>query len=228
MFWMLLLTTSIVAVENANAQTAVAMPHSVQQDTSAIAMTMDAKTTAIMAVLQKITACNAKSKFYRPGTAGADASGCVTPPAPPATPVDPSLAAILKCNLSQKFYRPTATGADASGCVASPAGPVDPNLNAVLKCNAAQKFYDPLDASADSKGCVSTPDAAYYFASCSRDVTIGIIVPDSVLTPAGAWPSGFSANYSVVQSAGDIPRGRYKAMGYCKAGGATLWRKVDD
>jgi len=50
-------------------------------DTHAIAQMMDAKNNAVMAVLQKLTTCNAKGTFYRPTESGADSDGCVSPSA---------------------------------------------------------------------------------------------------------------------------------------------------
>lgn len=99
-----------------HAQELAAGANSVQQDTSAIAMALDAKNTAILAILQKLTVCNAGGKFYRPSTAGADAQGCVAPSAAS----DPDVAKLLVCNASQALYDPLDPKATAQGCVALP------------------------------------------------------------------------------------------------------------
>jgi hypothetical protein len=76
------LTASLVAglsvAPLVNAQEAAAAGDMVRTDTNAIAIQMDAKNTAMMAVLQKLTTCNALGSFYRPGQPGADANGCVS------------------------------------------------------------------------------------------------------------------------------------------------------
>lgn len=68
----LLLTSSVLTAQEASVGL-----DTVQADTQAIAMQMDAKNAAVLAVLQKLTTCNAAGAFYRPDAAGADpTTGC--------------------------------------------------------------------------------------------------------------------------------------------------------
>lgn len=73
----LLFVAGCITVNSAAAQEMSAGRNQLQEDTHSIAMSMDAKNNAIMVILQKLTACNALGKFYRPNVADADANGCV-------------------------------------------------------------------------------------------------------------------------------------------------------
>lgn len=64
---------------SANSQEAASVGNSVLMDTRAIAMQMDAKNQAVLAILQKLTTCNAKKMFYQPNDEGADDEGCIAP-----------------------------------------------------------------------------------------------------------------------------------------------------
>lgn len=60
--------------------------HDLKADTNAIAQMMDAKNTAVLAILQAMTTCQAKLRFYKPGAA-ADADGCAEPPSLPSSTI---------------------------------------------------------------------------------------------------------------------------------------------
>lgn len=61
-----------------NSQEATVGGRELQADTAAISQMLDAKNAAVMALLHAMTKCQAKLKFYKPGS-GADADGCVAP-----------------------------------------------------------------------------------------------------------------------------------------------------
>jgi hypothetical protein len=137
------------------AQEAAASRDTFRSDVSAISMQMDAKTLALTTIIQQLATCNAKSRFYRPGVAGADANGCVMPTAAP----DATAQAIAKCNTSGKLYNPSSSAKDANGCVVI----ADPTAKKLAACNSGSKFYAPSSKSADSKGCLSVDAASLTY-----------------------------------------------------------------
>lgn len=137
------------------AQEAAASRDTFRSDVNAIANQMDAKTTAVTAILQNLTTCNAKSRFYRPGAAGADGNGCVAPTAAP----DATAQAIAKCNSAGKLYDPTSKSKDANGCETI----IDPTAQKLAACSGSSKFYAPSSKSADSKGCLTVDSASLSY-----------------------------------------------------------------
>lgn len=129
-----------------SAQEAAASRDSFRSDVNAIANQVDAKTAAVTVVLNQLTVCNAKSRFYRPGVTGADAQGCVAPVAAP----DPRLDAIAYCSERSRFYAPGTTGADSRGCV-----PSEVVAGKIAYCSARSKFYGPGTTGADANGCLT-------------------------------------------------------------------------
>jgi len=80
-----LMAATVLGCASLNAQESSAGIDTIRADTNAIANQMEAKNAAVLAILQKLTACNAKKRFYQPSDSSADADGC-TAPALTATP----------------------------------------------------------------------------------------------------------------------------------------------